>query len=223
MAYNRDFYWECFRARESAKVNTSASIYPSAYVQDSLIGPGCAICPNARLVRSSLGRYSYVQHGSIVSNAIIGKYCSIAPHVAIGPGEHPVDCISTHPVIWSMAEGKEVTEDWSRGTVIGNDVWIEQNAIVRSGVKIGDGAVVAAGAVVVKDVGPYEVVGGVPARQIRMRFSDDIVQRFIEMRWWDYSHEAIVSTLGKFAAEGVTAEMLEFIKEKLLSLEKEVE
>ena len=83
-----------------------------------------------------------------------------------------------------------MTHKWDcfRKTEIGNDVWIGEHATIKAGVKIGDGAIVASGAVVTKDVPPYAIVGGVPARLIRMRFGEDTVKRLLASRWWRYSH-----------------------------------
>jgi acetyltransferase-like isoleucine patch superfamily enzyme len=138
-----------------------------------------------------MGRYSYIGYGSTVYGANIGRFCSIASGVKIGLGSHPVDMVSTSPLFYSQFNA--FREDWVgdqavefdyKEVVIGHDVWIGANAIVMSGVKIGHGAVIAAGAVVTKDVLPYSIVGGVPARLIRNRFSAETIKAIEATNWW---------------------------------------
>jgi acetyltransferase-like isoleucine patch superfamily enzyme len=132
-----------------------------------------------------------------IRNVKIGRYCSIAKHVDIGLSQHPVSWLSVSPrqyfkdfAGWSSFLEKEIAvkpfEGESGMTEIGNDVWIGDRVVVMSGVKIGDGAIVAAGAVVTKDVPPYAVVGGVPARIIKYRFDEKIISRLIDLQWWKY-------------------------------------
>lgn len=147
--------------------------------------------------KCKIGAFSYVGMGSAVASASIGRYCSIAPGVTIGPAEHRIDQFSTHPFASGYKGPFSECDEYkdiaatpvgkaSKQTVIGNDVWIGQNAVIRQGVKVGDGAVIAAQAVVSKDVAPYTIVGGVPAKQIRMRFSEDVIARMLKLKWWEY-------------------------------------
>ncbi len=146
-----------------------------------------------------IGYYSYVGKDVEIANreTTIGKYCSIARHACIGTSQHPTGFLSTHPVMFlEMPYGPTLPPE-SRCKYdgmkppchIGNDVWIGRNAIVMDGVTIGDGAIVAAGAVVTKDVPPYAIVGGVPAKLIRYRFSPEIIAALLELRWWDLPME----------------------------------
>lgn len=145
-----------------------------------------------------IGAFSYLGKGSVVQSTTIGRYCSIAPNVTIGPADHNMSLLSTHLFSsgsWgpfrNSPEYKEIRSKIKdprkiARTFVGNDVWIGANVFVRRGVTIGDGAVIAAGATVVKDVEPYAVVGGVPARIIRYRFSDDIRDSLLDLKWWNY-------------------------------------
>ena len=126
--------------------------------------------------RSRIGAFTYVCRNCLVQNASVGRYCSIAPDVIIGPGEHPLGLFSTSPVFYrknNALRRSAVREDVKvrefAPVTIGNDVWIGTRAVILDGVSVGDGAVIAAGAVVTKDVAPFEIVGGVPARQIGER------------------------------------------------------
>lgn len=128
----------------------------------------------------------------------IGKFCSIGPDVRILlAGEHGTEAVSTYPFNYMFNAGRFLAREvGSKGDVnIGNDVWIGEGALVLSGVRIGDGAVVAARAVVTKNVPAYAVVGGVPARVIRMRFSPEIVAALLRISWWDWPVERIDAEL----------------------------
>jgi acetyltransferase-like isoleucine patch superfamily enzyme len=145
----------------------------------------------SRLRDVQMGRFSYVGRESQVYHARIGSFTSIGPQVLIGLGEHPSEgFVSTHPMFYSdrgqsnpVIVDKPLFDEMPT-TTIGNDVWIGARAILRTGVTIGDGAIIAAGAVVVKDVEPYSIVGGIPAKHIRYRFTPEEIQRIQESNWW---------------------------------------
>jgi len=132
-----------------------------------------------------------VQRNSIVNNAELGTFCSIAMGVTIGLGQHPTDYVSSHPAFYSRTQPiaktfskKNIFEPFKK-TVTGHDVWIGQNALIMDGVNIGTGAIIAAGAVVTKDVPEYAIVAGVPAKIIRYRFDEDLRQKLTHTKWWD--------------------------------------
>lgn len=151
-------------------------------------GPGVLIDKNT-IVESdvSIGDYSYVNKNSSVENCEIGKYCSISSGVFICPFEHDLESISTHPLF----ESRETRPKRRKKVVIGNDVLISLNAIILEGVHIGNGAVIAAGAVVTKDVQPYEIVGGIPAKHIGYRCSEKTIEYLNEYQWWNLGREVI--------------------------------
>lgn len=145
--------------------------------------------------RSSIGRDSKLQ------SVKMGKFCSVSWNVSLGAPSHPMSCMSMHAFTCQKRFGiadENVPMRCSSGAVeIGNDVWIGCHAVVLSGVKIGDGAVIGAGAVVTHDVAPYAVVAGVPARYLRSRFPDKLISRLLELRWWDWPDEKLRSELDK--------------------------
>lgn len=154
--------------------------------------------------RGTLGYGSYI--GSNCSlNASIGRYCSISSNVVTISGSHPSrQFVSTHPAFFSIKKQAGFTyvsqnkykedifaDEKQHLAVIGNDVWIGSNVLILPGVRIGDGVIVAAGAVVTKDIEPYSVVGGVPAKKIEKRFSEDQIEALLKIQWWNQSTDWI--------------------------------
>lgn len=140
---------------------------------------------------STIGRYSYLGYNCEVINTDIGSFCSIASGIRIGEAEHPILWVSTSPVFQNVKNSgvskrfAKIDVPRTRRTIIGHDVWIGVNAIIKAGVHIGTGAVIASGAVVTKDVEPYAIVGGCPAKLIKYRFSDDVKDKLLNSKWWE--------------------------------------
>lgn len=151
----------------------------------------------SRLRNASLGDYSYVGRDSQVYEARIGKFTCIGPGVTIGPGEHPTDRVSIHPIFYSTKGQsnpvlvQQASFEEMPLTHIGHDVWIAQGAILRSGVHIGNGAIIAAGAVVVSDIPAYAIAGGVPAKVIRYRFDEAQRATLERAQWWDWDESTL--------------------------------
>lgn len=147
---------------------------------------------------TSSGAFSYT-HSGFGGNAVIGRYCSIAPSSRLMGKEHPLDRVSTHPFTCREYYDKWVSESFGvelnaqvfqrtdRGKlIVQHDAWVGGGVLLRPGVTVGYGAVVAAGSVVVKDVPPFAIVGGNPAKLIRYRFDDDTIQRIMNVAWWRF-------------------------------------
>lgn len=145
-----------------------------------------------RLKNVMLGDMTYVANGARIVNARFGKYCSIGPDCRIGLGMHPTSGFATtHPAFYSTQRESQITfvdrnlYGGNELVTVGSDVWIGQSAIVRDGVRIADGAIVGAGAVVTRDVPAYAIVAGVPARVLRYRFDEHRIARLLEFAWWN--------------------------------------
>ena len=188
-------------------------IDPTAQVRDAVLGRYTEIGARTSFAESTLGDYSYVVNDSDVIYTTIGKFCSIAAHTRINPGNHPMQrATQSHftyraSAYFEDAQDEAAFFDWRRSTpvTIGHDVWIGHGAIVLAGRNIGTGAVVAGGAVVTKDVPDYTIVAGNPARIIRRRFPEEIAGRLKALAWWDWEHAALRTALDDFRALPVEA------------------
>lgn len=166
----------------------SANIDESCYFEPMVKING----KNVTMSNVSIGCGTYFAENSVFFNCSIGRYCSVGPNVRIGLGVHPSQTIvSSSPAFYSKTEvspasfaDKNYFESSIR-IIIGSDVWIGYGATIKDGVTIGDGAIIGANALVTKDVLPYEIVGGVPAKVIRKRFSDDDIIFLLGFKWWD--------------------------------------
>lgn len=162
------------------------------FVRNCSFGHSNTLYDNVSLDGVTLGDFTYIGTETRISNAILGKFCSIGPDTAIGLGKHPTRTfVSTHPIFFSvLGQAQQVVCDRNYFVEfapinIGNDVWVGARAVVIDGVSIGDGAIVAAGSVVTKNVPPYAIVAGVPAKVVRYRFEPHEVELLLTIKWWD--------------------------------------
>lgn len=175
-----------------------------AQISNSTFQHNNLVCEYAILSKVQMNNYSYVGVRSQVKNAMIGSFCSIAPDCIIGLGAHPMKYVSTHPVFyarkghWDFEPANNVFYEEYKKISIGNDVWVGARAVIVDGVSIGNGAIIAAGAVVTKDVPPYAIVGGVPAKIIKYRFSKDIINELESSLWWEWDIATIKAKRSKF-------------------------
>jgi acetyltransferase-like isoleucine patch superfamily enzyme len=159
---------------------------------------------SGHIEQSKIGRRTYFNTNIQAKNCIIGRYCSIGSDVIIGFSSHPIDYVSTHPSFYSNNKCFETFADKMyfdesiKQTTIGSDVWIGSRVVIQPGVRISDGAVIAIGSVVTKDVPPYAVVGGVPAKIIKFRFSQTIIEELLKIKWWELNDEVIVKNYRHF-------------------------
>lgn len=172
----------------------------------------------AKVFNSTIGNYSYVGKRSSVVCADVGNFCSIADGVSVGLGIHTLDKLSTSPIF--TEECNATTYSWYHGKSIypykrvkvGNDVWIGTKVIVMGGVTVGDGAVIGAGSIVTKDVPPYAIVAGVPAKIIRYRFSEEIVEELQNVKWWNLSEDILKENISLFQKDEILVSDLEQLK-----------
>lgn len=188
-------------------------IDPSVALRDAAIGRCCEILQRTQIEYAALGDYSYLGPDCMVADASIGRFCAIAASVRIGAPNHPIERPSLHrftycPEYYNSAAIRDHAFFAARRAdrvVIGNDVWIGHAVTVLPGVSVGDGAVLAAGAVVTKNVAPYTIVGGVPARLLRERFSRAIAARLARIAWWNWPFDTIMQRLGEFQTPDIEA------------------
>jgi phosphonate metabolism protein (transferase hexapeptide repeat family) len=188
-------------------------IHETAIVRGSTLGKFVKIGARTTVIESEIGAYSYAVNDGEIVYATIGKFVSIGPLVGINPANHPLHrAAQAHFTYrsWQYFDDAEDEADLLDGrrqarVTIGHDVWIGRAAIVLPGRTIGTGAVIGAGAVVTKDVAPYQIVAGNPARVIRPRFAAAIADRLIGLAWWDWPHGRLRAALDDFRALPVDA------------------
>lgn len=203
------------------------NISPLALVHRSCeISPKAEIYPMVRMRNVKLGDYSYVGIGSTLHNTTIGKYCSIADKLVSGLPNHSLSLLSTSPLFTMKANGTH--HSWTNEELyytapnvkIGNDVWIGYGVTIVNNVTVGDGAVIAAGSVVTKDVPPYAIVGGVPAKTIRYRFDEEVCKILLELEWWNFPEDILKVNIHLFQQDKITVDNIEQIAQKLIKGEK---
>lgn len=188
------------------RLGAAPLVHPTAHIEEAHLGRYVEVGERTRISHSALGDYSYIMEDGQILFATVGKFCSIAANVRIHAPNHPTWRASQHHFTYRSGDYFDDAEpdgeifEWRRAHAvrIGHDVWIGHGAIVLAGVEIGDGAVVAAGAVVSKSVAPYQIVGGIPARAIKMRYPPDVAERMRALAWWDWEHQAIHRALADF-------------------------
>jgi len=183
----RDCYLQQSTFGKGVIIKDHCAIFQSTFADHT------AVYPNCSLSKVELGAYSYINENAAVGSVSVGRFTSIGPGFICGYGDHPTNFVTTSPVFYSTRRqcGISFTEtsryDEQQQTTIGNDVWIGARVFVRDGVSIADGALIAAGAVVTADVPAYAIVGGVPAKLIRYRFPEEVVQQLLDIQWWNWN------------------------------------
>ena len=187
------------------RLGPTVTVAPTAQVTECRLGAWTEVGPRSRLLEMSLGDYSYVMADCQIERSDLGKFCSIASQVRIGPGNHPTWRPAQHHFTYRSSQFELGPDDaaffqWRRAhpVHIGHDVWIGHGATVLPGVRIDTGAVIGAGAVVTHNVPAYTIVAGVPARPVRERFPQGIQKALLRIAWWDWSREQLKAALPDF-------------------------
>ncbi len=181
---SRNRIYKGVNLNKGAKLEEPVTIYANADIRN----------------RVEIGRYTYINNGTtLFYNTKVGRFCSIGKKCEIGTVDHPIDWLSTSSIQYNIKghfDYKTDCKDFPQlefdqkediGTKIGNDVWIGSLVVIKCGITIGDGAIIGANSIVVKDVPPYAIVGGVPAKLIRYRFDKAIIKKLLELKWWERS------------------------------------
>ena len=186
----------------------SPHIHDGAEVVNSTFGRYCEVGATSRIVNSTFEDYAYCDRMSDIANTTVGRFSNIAAMTRIGPTDHPFTHAAQHHFLYrSSYYWDDVQDDpaffaarAARRTVLGADCWIGHGAIIKPEVTVGIGAIVASGAVVTKDVGPFMMVAGCPAKPLRARFEPEIIERLLSLAWWDWDHTRLRAALADFRA-----------------------
>jgi acetyltransferase-like isoleucine patch superfamily enzyme len=207
----------------NSDIDPSCAIYRGARVKNATLGAGCVvgnfsrvddsvlafktrIDRNNHIFQSRLGRYTYTGMNTVIMHAEIGAFTSISWNVSIGGANHDFNRVAQHSFLYNVhdelrPDNAAVPYDrFAEPVQVGCDVWIAAGAVITRGVRIGHGAVIGANAVVTKDVEPYSVVVGSPARVIKKRFADDIVAALLELQWWDWPSTKITEHFAQLSS-----------------------
>ena len=211
----KKFYYEFRYRKKHLRIQYMAQFTNCNFGQHNTLYEG------AQLTDVSLGDYSYIGARNKLSRVSVGKFCCLGPEIIAGLGRHPSsDYVSSHPVFYSPNAQAGITfadKSYFKETDeinIGNDVWIGARAIILDGVSIGDGAIVASGAVVTTNIPPYAIVGGVPAKLIKYRFQPAQIKTLLAIKWWDREESWLRKNFQKFHhAES----LIDFFREKELT------
>lgn len=194
-----EHFGEARKASPATQLSEEPRIHPSSRVSKCEIGAYTSIGANCGLRESSMGDYSYLAGDVSVVWTDIGKFCSIASHSRMNPGNHPTWRVTTsHATYRRKQYGFDEVDDeaffaWrkSHRCVVGHDVWFGHGTILTAGCKVGIGACCAAGSVITKDVPAYAIVGGVPAKLIKYRFDKKTIEKLLRIAYWEWDHGAV--------------------------------
>ncbi|KQP41406.1 chloramphenicol acetyltransferase [Methylobacterium sp. Leaf104] len=197
----------------SDRLGLEPAVHPTARLSDCRLGRYTEVGARTRLSETSLDDYSYIVEDGQANATSIGKFCSIASHVRINPGNHPMERASQSHFTYRASaywpgEADEAAFFARRRALpvrIGHDVWIGHGAVVLPGRSIGTGAVIGAGTILTRDVAPYTIVVGNPGRVVRRRFPEAIAERLQALAWWDWDHARLGRALPDFRALSIEA------------------
>lgn len=167
-------------------------------IKNSKIDKTSSVGAESSVIDSTIGKHSFCGYNCMILSTDIGMFCSIGSNCEIGGANHTIDWLSTSPVF--NINKDQINKKYSKHNFnpiekrvgIGNDVWLGSKVIIKSGVKIGNGAIVGAGSVVTKNIPDYEIWAGNPAKFIRKRFDDEIIDKLLHVKWWNFDEEKLI-------------------------------
>lgn len=185
------YYWAKLFKKVRGKAIINSSIHRTSKVE-----------AGSEVVNSTFGKHSFCGYDCEIMHTDIGAFCSIANKVIIGGGMHPMEWVSMSPAFYEgkdsiKAKFAEHQREPIKRTTIGHDVWVGECVLIKQGVTIGSGAVIGMGSVVTKNVAPYSIVAGVPAKEIRKRFDESVIQELLNSEWWNFP-DAKLKKLGQY-------------------------
>ncbi len=188
------------------RLSEAPLVHETARLDRTDLGPWTEIAEGCRITEATVGDYSYLMEDCIVFCATIGKFSNIASTVRINATNHPVSRPTLHHFTYRASDYWDDAEHEAeffaarraKRVTVGHDTWLGHGSTLLPGVTVGDGASVGAGAVVTKDVAPYTIVAGVPARPVRKRFDATTAERFQTLAWWDWDHARLRASLDDF-------------------------
>ncbi len=178
-------------------------VHPSCVIRDTILGQFTDIAERVNLAECEVGDFTYIERHVEAIYTTIGKFCSVASNSRLNALNHPMERVTQHKISYRpneyfvhMKVDKAFREQRQKArVVIGHDVWIGHGAIILPSISVGDGAVVAAGAVVTKNIEPYAVVAGVPAKRIKWRFEKEVREKLLALAWWDWDHDKLATAI----------------------------
>ena len=192
-------------ATATKNLGAEPDIHRTASVRDSTFGIYCEVGARTKVAECSFGDFAYVVNDSDIIYTDVGKFCSIAAHTRINPGNHPVERVAMNHFTYrssayGLGEDDPAFFDWRRSfrCRLGHDVWIGHGVVVLPGVSMGNGAVAGAGSVVTKDVPAWTIVVGNPARVLRPRFAPHLAEAIERIAWWDWDRDRLRAAMGDF-------------------------
>jgi len=205
--------YKCAEVKKS-QLGSYTSIGDQSIILESRFEGNIAINRRNFIQQSSIGRFTYTGPNTMIRAVEVGKFCSISWNVSLGGKNHHYDRVTNstewafHNLCGAKPKGRFDYGAGHQPCVIGNDVWVAANVVVLRGVKVGNGAVIGAGAIVTKDVEPYSIIAGVPAKPIKKRFDEDTIAELEKIKWWNWPVEVIRQNLERIYSSTVNADVL---------------
>ncbi len=184
-------------------LNPTCKIRAASLGRSVSFGKKITIESGSHIIAGRIDDYTFINKNCHIDRSVksIGRFCSIAYNVKIGLGNHPTEWVSTHPFAYEkkygfVDAGRNFKDQIVKPTTIGNDVWIGANSTILAGVNIGHGAIIGAHSLVTKDVEPYSIVVGTPARHLRYRFETALIDRLLKSAWWNMDYSVLKKNIG---------------------------